>query len=158
MRESVSLCCVAGMHACNKEHTSSVVPFTCMHDSYSCMLLMQDAVRLCMQPGDADVLTFAPVVTLRATSRSASPRGSIVPVGAAKPTGTVQFAVLGLSNMLNSGGSPTHLRRSSESDEGVLLVLTAHKVASVVAVLDVSVCGCVAPFRGGEGVHSMRFC
>ena len=86
---------------------------------------MQDPARLCMQPGDADVLTFAPVVTLRASSRTASPRSSESAGEAlqqAKPAGKVQFAVLGLANMLNSGACISRLQRNASSVEGMLLV------------------------------------
>lgn len=75
-----------------------------------------------MQPGDADLLTFAPVVTLRATSLAASPGDSPVS-NSAKPTGNVQFALLGLSNMLNSGGSMTQVKRNVACVEGALLDL-----------------------------------
>lgn len=94
---------------------------------------MQDPVRLCMQPGDADVLTFAPVVTLRATSHAASPRDSMVPVASAKPAGKVSFAVLGLANMLNGGGCVCSIQRNALSAEGaLLLLLSGHQFSCVV--------------------------
>ena len=93
--------------------------------------VMQDPVRLCMQPGDADMLTFAPVVTLRATSRAASPRDSLVPVASAKPAGKVSFAVLGLANMLNGGGCVSSIQRDALSAEGALLLLSGHQFSCV---------------------------
>lgn len=72
---------------------------------------------MCMQPGDADILTFAPVVTLRATGHAGSPRGNDL-VATPKPNGKVEFAILGLSNMLNSGGSMNRMQRNASSNEG----------------------------------------
>lgn len=74
------------------------------------------------------MFTFAPVVTLRATSRTTSPRelppaANSDKVQLAKPAGKVHFAVLGLSNMLNSGGSITRMQRNASCVEGVLSAL-----------------------------------